>query len=92
MTLHLTNADGSDVTDASGITVDDQTTGTDGSYTFTNLLPGEYTVTIVTAPTGFVPTKAGIDPTTGSSTDTVTSTSTCLGVPSGWSRADSMIS
>ncbi|MGB3545762.1 MAG: SdrD B-like domain-containing protein, partial [Saprospiraceae bacterium] len=51
VTVSLTDASGNPVTDADGNTVADQTTGADGAYLFTNLVPGDYIVTF-TNPNG----------------------------------------
>ena len=53
--LTLRNADGSPVVDAYGRPVKPITTGADGKFLFTNLLPGKYLVDI-SYPSGFVPT------------------------------------
>ena len=73
--LHLTYLDGSAVTDASGVPVGDITTVASGAYLFSNLVPGEYRVVVVSVPGGYVPTKTGLgtlstDSSTGSATST----------------------
>jgi len=73
VTLTITKADGSAVTDIFGNAVTSTTTDADGRYTFDHLPFGEYVVT-VTPPTGYVATLAGagadaaIDSSTGSAT------------------------
>ena len=52
VTVTLTRADGSAVTDASGNPVAAVTTDANGKYVFENLLPGDYTVTF-TNPAGY---------------------------------------
>ncbi|MFM7069713.1 MAG: SdrD B-like domain-containing protein, partial [Actinomycetes bacterium] len=76
VTLSITNADGSPVTDVFGNPVTTTTTDADGRYSFDHLPPGSYKVT-VTQPAGFVPTAAGAgadaaaDSSTGSATSAV---------------------
>ena len=62
VTVTLTRADGSAVTDASGSPVAAVTTDANGKYTFENLLPGDYKVTF-TNPAGYAATvsDAGSD-------------------------------
>lgn len=74
--LHLTNADGSDVVDVAGQPVVDLTTGAEGTYSFGNLAPGTYRVSVLSAPGGFVAAKTGAgtsatDSSTGAATSTV---------------------
>jgi len=72
--LHLTNADGSPVNDIFGNPVADQTTASNGTYRFENLPPGEYTVTVVNVPSGYLPTLPNVGaPDLDSSTTSATS-------------------
>ena len=75
VTMSITKADGSAVTDVFGNAVTTTTTNANGNYVFANLPLGSYKVTAVT-PSGYVPTSAsaGSDPAVDSSTGTVTST------------------
>jgi hypothetical protein len=70
LTVTLTNADGTPVTDANGATVTPTTTDATGNYQFTNLVPGDYIVTFGTPPAGYnyIPQSADsdINPATGS--------------------------
>jgi uncharacterized repeat protein (TIGR01451 family) len=52
-TVTITTASGDPVTDINGNTVGSQTTGVDGLYSFENLYPGEYIITVV-APNGYI--------------------------------------
>ncbi|MEZ4675057.1 MAG: SdrD B-like domain-containing protein [Caldilineaceae bacterium] len=75
--LHLTNADGTPATDILGSPVSDQTTDANGTYLFDNLPPGEYTVGVVSVPTGYLPTTANVgDPANDSATGSATSSPT----------------
>jgi hypothetical protein len=69
VTLSITNADGSAVTDVFGNAVTTTTTDANGNYVFADLPPGEYTVT-VTPPSGMDPSPPGEgnDPSRDSST------------------------
>ncbi|MEY3641704.1 MAG: hypothetical protein RLZZ199_1509, partial [Actinomycetota bacterium] len=58
VTLSITKADGSPVTDVFGNAVTTTTTDANGNYSFDNLPVGQYKVT-VTPPAGYVPTKTG---------------------------------
>ena len=79
--LELTDTAGNPVTDVNGTPVGEQTTDSDGHYSFGNLPPGTYVVTIdqanpstITALTGRTPTLTGQGtPATDSSTSTATS-------------------
>jgi PKD repeat protein len=70
LTVTLTNANGTPVTDANGATVAPTTTDATGNYQFTNLVPGDYVVTFGTPPAGYnyIPQSADsdINPATGS--------------------------
>ena len=71
--LALTDLAGNPVTDIEGNIVPNVVTGADGSYSFDNLPLGRYKVSVVGAPAGYAPTKAGIgsgdtDSSTGSAT------------------------
>ncbi|MCE9564475.1 MAG: carboxypeptidase regulatory-like domain-containing protein [Planctomycetes bacterium] len=70
-TVSLLDSTGKAVTDLSGATVVDQTTGINGDYLFTNLLPGDYTVKVTPpAGQGYVPsTVASNDYTTATGND-----------------------
>lgn len=72
--LTVTDIDGSPVTDLYGQPVGSQTTGPDGRYSFENLRPGQYKVSI-TYPEGYVATKAeqGSNNANDSHTNTATS-------------------
>jgi hypothetical protein len=74
VTLSITNADGSAVTDVFGNAVTTTTTDANGNYLFANLPVGSYKVS-VTAPSGYVSTTAlvGSDREMDSSTGTTTS-------------------
>jgi hypothetical protein len=76
VTLSITKADGSAVTDVFGNAVTTTTTDAKGKYLFANLPVGSYKVTI-TSPSGYVATTAlaGSDRTVDSSTGTATSVS-----------------
>jgi hypothetical protein len=76
VTLSITKADGSAVTDVFGNAVTTTTTDVKGKYLFANLPVGSYKVTI-TSPSGYVATTAlaGSDRTVDSSTGTATSVS-----------------
>jgi hypothetical protein len=74
-TVSLTDAGGNQVTDAGGLLVTPVTTGVDGAYEFTNLVPGQYIVKF-TAPSGYLgtavdkgteATDSDADPITGKS-------------------------
>ena len=58
VTLSITNADGTAVTDVFGNPVTTTTTDANGNYLFENLPVGQYTVS-VTPPEGMIPTVAG---------------------------------
>ena len=74
VTLSITNADGTPVTDVFGNSVTITTTDANGNYVFADLPIGQYKVT-VTPPEGMIPTVSGSGTTaTDSSTDTATST------------------
>ncbi len=55
-TVHLLDSAGNPVNDVNGNPVADVTTGPDGVYHFTNLMPGDYMVE-VTPPAGYSPTS-----------------------------------
>ncbi|WP_394940796.1 SdrD B-like domain-containing protein [Psychromicrobium sp. YIM B11713] len=61
VTVQLVDKDGNPVKDADGNPVADQVTNADGVYSFTNLVPGAYTVKFI-APDGTKFTKKGTDP------------------------------
>jgi hypothetical protein len=66
--LRILTADGDPVIDVYGAPVEPTETDVDGYYTFDDLPPGQYRVE-VTAPPGFMPTRAAVgDPATDSST------------------------
>ena len=68
-TVHLLDSAGNPVTDVNGDPVADVTTGADGVYHFTNLVPGDYIVQ-VTPPAGWLPTSPQVvDPNTDDNTD-----------------------
>jgi hypothetical protein len=74
VTLSLTKADGSPVTDVFGAAVTTTTTDASGAYVFENLPVGSYKVS-VTDPAGYIPTQSGQGTsTTDSSTGEATST------------------
>ncbi len=67
--VHLMDSAGNPVNDVDGNPVADVTTGTDGVYHFTNLVPGVYMVE-VTPPAGWTPTSPQVtDPNTDDNTD-----------------------
>ena len=74
VTLSITKADGSPVTDVNGKAVTTTTTDANGKYSFDNLPPGQYKVTVV-PPAGATATKAtaGKDVAKDSSTGSATS-------------------
>jgi hypothetical protein len=73
VTLAITTAEGGPVIDVFGGPVTTTTTDADGLYTFDDLPPGTYTVT-VTPPDGYLPTlEAGGEVDVDSSTDAATS-------------------
>jgi hypothetical protein len=74
VTMSITKADGTAVTDVDGNRVTSTVTDANGAYSFSNLPPGSYKVTAST-PSGFDPTLAGVgsDRTVDSSTGTATS-------------------
>ncbi|MBX3010759.1 MAG: hypothetical protein KF832_04595 [Caldilineaceae bacterium] len=75
--LQLTKADGSAATTILGTPVADQTTDGNGHYRFGDLPPGEYTVKVVSVPSGYVPTTPQVGtPDLDSSTTTATSSPT----------------
>jgi hypothetical protein len=76
VTMSITKADGSAVTDVFGNAVTTTTTDANGNYLFANLPVGSYKVS-VTAPSGYVSTtvSAGSDRAVDSSTGTATSAS-----------------
>jgi hypothetical protein len=75
VTLSITKADGSAVTNVFGATVTTTTTDANGTYLFENLPVGSYKVT-VTNPAGYISTTAlvgsdrGLDSSTGNATST----------------------
>jgi hypothetical protein len=75
VTLTITKADGSPVTDVFGNAVTTTTTNASGAYLFENLPVGSYKVS-VTDPAGYIPTTAlaGSDSAVDSSTGNATST------------------
>ena len=75
--LTVTDGDGNPVTDIYGQPVGSQTTGSDGRYSFENLRPGQYTVSI-TYPEGYVPTVAQQGSNTANDSQTNTATSVVL--------------
>ena len=77
----ITNADGTPVTDVNGVPVTTTTTDADGGYTFGDLPPGTYTVTVVSGvPAGYDPTVTGAGTTaTDSSTGSATSVTLASG-------------
>jgi hypothetical protein len=78
VTLSITKADGSAVTDVVGNPVTTTTTDANGKYLFTNLPPGTYKVT-VTPPAGLVATKTGAGST---ATDSSTGSAASANLPS----------
>ncbi|MFM8387797.1 MAG: SdrD B-like domain-containing protein, partial [Actinomycetota bacterium] len=79
VTLTITKADGSAVTDVNGASVTTTVTDANGNYSFTNLPPGSYKVT-VTSPAGYSATTAGAGTTlTDSSTGNATSANLVTG-------------
>lgn len=75
VTLSIIKADGSPVFDVFGNQVTTAVTDVDGRYSFDDLPPGQYMVSVVTPPAGFEPTLAGVGSgSTDSSRDTATST------------------
>ena len=71
--MSIKNSDGSDVVDASGNPVTTTTTDSSGHYSFDNLVPGTYTVSVGAVPAGLAPTMTGAgtsatDSSTGSAT------------------------
>ncbi len=74
VTLSIRKADGSPVVDVDGKAVTTTKTDRNGKYSFNNLPPGQYTVSVV-SPRGFLPTLArvGTDVSIDSSTRSATS-------------------
>ena len=84
VTVTLTNANGSAVTDAFGAPVGPATTKPDGSYSFANLLAGTYTVT-VTQPAGYTGEVANPGAVAGATDGTAVGVTviTQVGLPAG---------
>ena len=83
VTVTITKADGSPVTDVNGLPITSTTTGLDGKYEFTDLPPGQYVTHIDNAQdalAGYVPTVTGRGDT---STDSSDGSSTSAVLPSG---------
>ena len=59
VTVSLTDENGDPVTDVNGNTVMSTTTANDGSYSFDNLMPGDYIV-VFTTPNGLVASPANV--------------------------------
>jgi hypothetical protein len=82
-TVTLTTCSGAAVTDINGNPVVAIVTGSNGSYNFTNLKPGQYQVTF-TLPSGYTFTQAYQGPTaTDSNANTTTGKSECVTLASG---------
>ena len=86
VTLTITKADGSPVTDVFGNPVTSTTTDADGKYVFDNLPAGQYKVT-VTAPTGAAPTAPGVGTAGG---DSSTGSATSINLAASGARDDTL--
>ena len=84
VTVSLTDENGDPVTDVNGNTVMSTTTANDGSYSFDNLMPGDYIV-VFTTPNGLVasPANVGADDAADSDANPINGQSPVVNLASG---------